>query len=210
MRADAIRYFVLSHFGGIYIDLDDGCQRSLDPLLAYPAWVRRTIPTGVSNDVMGSVPGHPFFLRVIDSLPKYNRNWRFPYITIMASTGPLFLSLIWRHYNDEIVHTPENRIRILFPEEYMSHSWSFFTHHVGSSWHKWDSDLLFWMSAHWIQLTIVGFITGFSVIGVMWFLYRKIIAFNKGRPSARIWAWPWSRQEAKYMELENLENRYEA
>jgi mannosyltransferase OCH1-like enzyme len=24
-RADAIRYFVLHHFGGIYIDLDDVC-----------------------------------------------------------------------------------------------------------------------------------------------------------------------------------------
>ncbi len=28
-RADAIRYFVLAHFGGIYIDLDDVCSFSL-------------------------------------------------------------------------------------------------------------------------------------------------------------------------------------
>lgn len=27
-RADAIRYFVLAHFGGIYIDLDDVCFSS--------------------------------------------------------------------------------------------------------------------------------------------------------------------------------------
>lgn len=33
MRADAIRYFVLHHFGGIYMDLDIGCRRRLDPLL---------------------------------------------------------------------------------------------------------------------------------------------------------------------------------
>lgn len=25
-RADAIRYFVLAHFGGVYIDLDDVCS----------------------------------------------------------------------------------------------------------------------------------------------------------------------------------------
>lgn len=25
MRADAIRYFILNHYGGIYIDLDDVC-----------------------------------------------------------------------------------------------------------------------------------------------------------------------------------------
>ena len=60
-RADAIRYFVLDHYGGVYIDLDDGCNRPLEPLLSYPAFVRKTVPTGVSNDVMGSVPHHPFF-----------------------------------------------------------------------------------------------------------------------------------------------------
>ena len=32
-RADAIRYFVLHHFGGIYMDLDIGCRRRLDSLL---------------------------------------------------------------------------------------------------------------------------------------------------------------------------------
>src|SRR4051812_26017051 len=35
-RADAIRYFVLHRFGGIYLDLDIGCLRPLDPLLIYP------------------------------------------------------------------------------------------------------------------------------------------------------------------------------
>jgi mannosyltransferase OCH1-like enzyme len=210
MRADAIRYFVLSHYGGIYIDLDDGCQRSLDPLLAYPAWVRRTKPTGISNDVMGSVPGHPFFLRVIDSLPEYNRNWRFPYITIMSSTGPLFLSLIWRHYN-EIDHAPENTLRILFPDEYMSHSWSFFSHHVGNSWHKWDTQLLFWMGAHWLEITIVGFIVGFTVIGAMWLIYKRIMIYNKNKAAKSprtAWKWPWTKttDETKYIELEN---RYE-
>lgn len=48
-RADAIRYFVLAHYGGVYIDLDDGCNRRLDPLLSYPAWVRRTVPTKSSR-----------------------------------------------------------------------------------------------------------------------------------------------------------------
>lgn len=32
-RADSIRYFVLHHFGGVYMDLDIGCRRRLDPLL---------------------------------------------------------------------------------------------------------------------------------------------------------------------------------
>ncbi|KAL9055945.1 MAG: hypothetical protein Q9162_003241 [Coniocarpon cinnabarinum] len=145
-RADAIRYFVLHHYGGVYIDLDDGCTRKLDPLLAYPAWVRRTTPTGISNDVMGAVPGHPFFHRVLESLEAYNRNWIAPYVTIMSSTGPLFLSLIWRHHNSAYEDMPEDaRVRILFPNAYMGHKWSFFSHHVGNSWHRWDTDAIIWV-----------------------------------------------------------------
>lgn len=187
-RADSIRYFVLAHFGGIYIDLDDGCNRRLDPLLSYPSWLRRTQPTGISNDAMGAVPRHPFFLKVIDALPRYNRNWLLPYITVMGSTGPLFLSVIWRHYNNESP-AEDGRIRILFGDEYNNHPWSFFTHHLGNSWHGGDVKLIFWvritfagyarrlantvkMARHWFLLTVVGFVVGFSVIGTLWWTYR--------------------------------------
>ncbi|KZF21317.1 glycosyltransferase family 32 protein [Xylona heveae TC161] len=146
-RADSIRYFVLSHFGGIYIDLDDGCNRRLDPLLSYPAWVRRTLPTGVSNDAMGAVPQHPFFLTVIDSLQKYNRKWPLPYVTVMYSTGPLFLSVIWEEYI-RWGTSDEGRVRVLMPDEYNKHSWSFFSHHRGSSWHGKDAQLIFWVSVY--------------------------------------------------------------
>ncbi|KAF2659074.1 glycosyltransferase family 32 protein [Lophiostoma macrostomum CBS 122681] len=171
-RADAIRYFVLHHFGGIYIDLDDGCNRSLDPLLAYPAWVRKTKPTGISNDAMGSVPRHPFFLKAIDSLPDYNRGWLLPYITVMASTGPLYLSVIWRHYNSANPQG-DDRVRILFPSEYNHHSWSFFTHHLGNSWHRTDVKLIFWMAQHWVLITVIGFAVGFSLLGCVYTVFLK-------------------------------------
>lgn len=149
-RADAIRYFVLAHYGGIYIDLDDGCNRSLEPLLYYPAWVRRTVPTGVSNDAMGAAPKHPFFLRVTEALPHYNRNWLLGYISVMASTGPLFLSIMWRHWSEAGQNRGNGiaggRVRILFPDEYQHQSWSFFTHHLGNSWHGKDVKLIFWVS----------------------------------------------------------------
>lgn len=117
MRADAIRYFVLATYGGIYIDLDDGCQRKLDPLLSYKAWLRKTVPTGISNDAMGSVPQHPFFLRVIQSLKDYKRDWKVPYITVMYNTGPLFLSVIWKEYMNEAKGDEDKRVRILMPDE---------------------------------------------------------------------------------------------
>jgi inositol phosphorylceramide mannosyltransferase catalytic subunit len=183
-RADAIRYFVLYHYGGVYIDLDDGCKRRLDPLLSYNAWVRRTVPTGISNDIMGAVPQHPFFLRVIESLQGANRKWVLPYITIMASTGPLFLSVIWKKYMSE--HSSEEiewpgRVRVLMPDAYNKHSWSFFKTYKGNSWHGKDARLIFWMGRNWLLLTLAGF----AIAGVMglalWFAYNKLIVLAHRR-----------------------------
>ncbi len=94
---------------------------------------------------MGAVPQHPFFLRVIEELQSYNRNWQLPYITVMYSTGPLFLSVIWKEYIGED-RNEESRVRVLMPDEYNKHAWSFFTHHRGSSWHGKDAMFIFWVS----------------------------------------------------------------
>jgi mannosyltransferase OCH1-like enzyme len=133
--------------------------------------VRRTVPTGISNDAMGSIPRHPFFLKAIDSLPDYNRRWVLPYITVMASTGPLYLSLIWRHYSNT---NPQgmDRLRILFPDEYNNHPWSFFTHHLGNSWHRNDVKLIFWLGSHWVLVTLIGFTVGFALL---WCIYSTFI-----------------------------------
>src|SRR6266487_5261451 len=93
---------------------------------------------------MGAVPQHPFFLRVLDSLQAYNKNWLLPYITVMYSTGPLFLSVIWKEYMLS-ERDPMGRVRILMPDEYNRHAWSFFIHHQGSSWHGKDARLIFWV-----------------------------------------------------------------
>ena len=65
---------------------------------------------------MGSSPNHPFYLQVIRKLEKYARNWRLPYLTVMLSTGPLFLSIMWKEF---LMSNPsaDQRIAIL-PEEW--------------------------------------------------------------------------------------------
>jgi len=155
MRADVIRYFVLSTYGGIYIDLDNGCDMKLDPLLAFPAFLRRTQPTGISNDIMGAVPHHPFFDKVINNLARYNRNWFVSYVTIMYSTGPLFLSVMWKQYTRWGV--PEDSvIRILFPNDEKLHKIYFFFVTEGSSWHLGDAKFIMQMGQHWMVFTILG------------------------------------------------------
>ena len=180
-RADAIRYFVLHHFGGIYLDLDDGCARRLDVMLEYPAWLRRTIPTGISNDAMGSIPGHPFFESVIHKLEPYARSYGMPYITVMSSTGPLFLSILWKQYKR--LAEPADRVWVLMPDEYRGKEWSVFKIAKGSSWHGKDAQTIFWMGRHWVLLTVSGFATAGVVFAVMFWAWSRWVVRAKRRRS---------------------------
>ena len=92
------------------------CHRRLDSLRSYSAWLRGTTPVGISNDSMGSSPNHPFYRRVIEKLGKYARNWRLPYLTVMLSTGPLFLSIMWKEY---LMSSPPEHLRVaILPEQW--------------------------------------------------------------------------------------------
>jgi mannosyltransferase OCH1-like enzyme len=174
-RADAIRYFVLYHFGGIYLDLDITPYRKLDPLLTLPAFACLTSPTGISNDALGAKPGHPFFLQVINSLQRYNRNWGSPYITIMSSTGPLFLSLVWKQWLDSKRNVGLGRVRLLIPK---GRGYGFFINVEGRSWQGPDEKVVGWFERHWLFDIVIATIAVVVALKVVCWLsdciWRKI------------------------------------
>jgi len=186
-RVDALRYFLLHHYGGIYLDLDISPSRPLDPLLSYPAFACRTKPTGISNDALGSVPQHQFWGHVIDSLDAYNRNWLVSYITVMYSTGPLFLSVIWVEYLSALRSKSANsrgaiemdRVRLLVNDDEKpgGDSYGYFYNVMGGSWHGPDVDAVFWMGRHWVVVTILGFVLGFGVTGVLWWTLKWMVGW---------------------------------
>lgn len=99
-RADAIRYFVLHKYGGIYMDLDIGCRAHPGPLLHFETILPATKPVGLSNDLMFSAPRTPFMDLVISSLATFNHEWLFMnYPTVMFSTGPMFVSAMYSTWN---------------------------------------------------------------------------------------------------------------
>jgi hypothetical protein len=67
---------------------------------------------------MGSAPGHPFLRRVLDHLQRYGHTWILPYLTVMLSTGPLFLSVMWKEYLGSRSRHGEE-IGILMPDWYL-------------------------------------------------------------------------------------------
>ncbi|KAG7096836.1 hypothetical protein E1B28_004245 [Marasmius oreades] len=172
-RADAIRYFVLNHYGGVYLDLDIGCMHPLDPLLIHPVILPKTIPVGVSNDLMFAEKGHPFLAQTIHNLVTFDHSWILNYPTVMFSTGPMFLSAQYGIFTS--AHGTDDPIRILPKFLYGKNARegeapnAFFSHFYGSSWHADDAAFIGFLgnwgkSLLWIGLVVLFF--GLVVIGV--------------------------------------------
>lgn len=97
-RIDALKYFILYHYGGIYMDLDISCRRPLDPLLTFDAWFPEASPLGVNNDLMATRPRHPIFAAMTTELQRNDINLLFPYLTIFWTTGPRYASNILKKW----------------------------------------------------------------------------------------------------------------
>lgn len=80
-RADAIRYFLLDHYGGVYADLDFECLRPLDSLVANHSCIIGQEPYVhahllydqdrlICNAIMMSAPKHPLWRTVIATLEE--------------------------------------------------------------------------------------------------------------------------------------------
>ncbi|MBN9076437.1 MAG: glycosyl transferase [Rhizobiales bacterium 65-79] len=83
LRADAARYMLLHHFGGVYADLDCECVASFAPLMSEDRIVFckepfrhfaeqasfRGLPYLLFNGTIVSPPKHPFWLHLLSYLP---------------------------------------------------------------------------------------------------------------------------------------------
>lgn len=191
---DTLRYFLLHHYGGIYIDLDIFTYRPLTPLLTFPALACRTTPTGVSNDVLFSTPHHPFFSLVIERLETYNRDLFFPYLTVMYTTGPLFFSAIWIEYLSGETRGAVDRLRVLVKGSLKGDSYGFWKNVPGGSWHEADSYFILWMGDHLMLMIFLGLMTGLTVGVVLWAMLRRSVA----PPGSKEW-WEQEKERERLM-----------
>ncbi|CZT48347.1 related to SUR1 protein [Rhynchosporium secalis] len=189
-RVDAVRYFVLYHYGGIYLDLDNGCLRDLTPLTNYPLWNTDGGRGALSNNILGARPKHPFYDRLIRSLITYNYNYFFPYITISYASGQWFETSVWEKYHaslpsllkgpmtskggqgggSEFGKGEEMRgFRIMMDDRPGTEPWIFFTQERGGSWVNWDNAFWLWIGEHLLLLAVVA---GGSLSGVGWYCIK--------------------------------------
>uniref|UniRef100_A0A7S0P4S5 Uncharacterized protein n=1 Tax=Calcidiscus leptoporus TaxID=127549 RepID=A0A7S0P4S5_9EUKA len=95
-RADAARYVLAYHYGGVYLDMDVECYRPLAPLLANASLVLSykagsNFSRGVSNSIFASAPHHPFWLAVFDVLLNRSLTPLTSHRDVLYSTGPAVL-----------------------------------------------------------------------------------------------------------------------
>lgn len=186
-RADAIRYFVLHKYGGIYMDLDIGCRAHPGPLLHFESILPITKPVGVSNDLMFSAPKTPFMDLVINSLETFNHQWLYmPYPTVMFSTGPMFISAIYSMWCrilqkgvgiDPAQNHLYQRVRILPKSLYGKNispddaPLSFYFHYYGSSWHAGDAGFIGFLGKYGYRILLLGSTVVF--LGFCYLLWSK-------------------------------------
>ncbi len=166
-RVDASRYFIIYHYGGVYLDLDIGCQKSRDltDLIhsmeedGVGAMLPMTSPVGFSNDVLFASKHNPFFERLMDALPRRNKWYGSPYLSVMYSTGPMFLSLEYYRM------IPEQRQELfaLSPDLYSEKGTRYFRHLRGSTWHGSDAHLVQWLIRYWGVVLVVALLVFVSL-----------------------------------------------
>ena len=138
-QADFCRLLVLRRFGGIYLDFDVLCVRSLAPLLRLPLfaadepaehkkrWGRRPGTLFPCNAVLGSQPHHPFWENEMATFRERCTSWEKRHghqhraaralhgaaAAAPIMTGPHMMAPVWREYRKQ-ARQPE---LVLLPTE---------------------------------------------------------------------------------------------
>jgi mannosyltransferase OCH1-like enzyme len=153
--------------------MDIGCKKSLLPLLSIDPIITsvfpETQPWGVSNDFFIAKKNDPFLATLIKELPRWDRQYLFPYVNVMFSTGPAFVSIQASRYS---VSRQDNSFQIL-PEKYYNGGKDSFLSHKKkeiSSWHDADAKLILWITKdyNWVILLAI-----FPIVAYVLYVRRR-------------------------------------
>ncbi|MEJ7785727.1 MAG: glycosyltransferase [Solirubrobacteraceae bacterium] len=125
-RSDILRLELLWRFGGVYVDTDLRCLRSIEPLIAgvdfFAAYLK---PGRVCNGVLGSVPGHRILERAVQELQP-----RTEYGFDKGAAGSVFVQRLLRDYPEATVYPAS----YFFPDSPEEEARAYAIHTAGRSW----------------------------------------------------------------------------
>ncbi|PHH62299.1 hypothetical protein CDD81_7287 [Ophiocordyceps australis] len=181
-RADALRYFVLRHAGGVVLDSNTGCRTILEPLLYYPAWLPdhgsgRLLDTSV----LGGEPEHPLWLLATSKFTAPSR-FRAPLPSRYRESGPMFATHIWQAYHASKDSSMPNLVRIT-SEGPEANNVFFFATEEGSKQRKLDEKVLGWAGSHSTEaafLVIFGYAVAAGICLVIFHAFWRHRRTQKG------------------------------
>jgi mannosyltransferase OCH1-like enzyme len=126
-RSDMLIFEVLYRFGGVYIDTDFECLRSIEPLLdGVEIFCAYSHHDRLNNAVMGSVAGHQLIRRGLRELRP-----RDTYGPVdKAGTGPFFVTELFLGHPEVTLFAQE----LFYPRTPEAAKVAYGIHHEGRSW----------------------------------------------------------------------------
>ncbi len=180
-RCDSFRYMLLYKVGGVYLDLDTVCRQSITPLLNYDVVLARSPNMGkyVTNSLLMTAPGHPFFRYVIEQLKNYKDSygWFSKHFHVLNSTGPIFFTNVYHSYVK--LNGPIPNSYVLTKEEFSGNcsvcsdtcsGGTYFSHVVGRSWNSWDSQFFNYFLCNWKMSVLILLVL---VAAAVYYLKRR-------------------------------------
>jgi hypothetical protein len=129
--SNLMRYEILARHGGVYVDTDFECLRSIEPLLGgVDAFAALESPGRAANGLIGCIPGHPLLRWAAQAAPT-TVGWG---AHSRDANGPYFFSLLLEQTPGVTLFAPElffpysldepHRRHESFPDAYAVHHWA--------------------------------------------------------------------------------------
>jgi hypothetical protein len=128
LKADAIRYFILYEFGGVYADLDMEVLRNIDvftrkhyciiasePFIHAAFYGTEGMEYIACNALMAAAPRHAFFKLIIDNLADRARKQKY----VLAQTGPKMVTDLLDIYKNRTKYTREDTVYLADAKYFM-------------------------------------------------------------------------------------------
>ena len=181
-RLDAARYFIVYHYGGIYIDMDVDCKVPFNEILKnasrekpFEVMTGGGLPLGIATSFFAAPMKHPFMLSLIHHLGTAQGWYLTPYLSVMASTGPVYI------YREYLGYACKDQIYVLAPH---LHKNIYMVHEHAGTWHQWDGPIYVWIDRH-LRYVIWG--VPLLVIVVI----TIVVVLQKRNQSYRHWSVGW-------------------
>jgi mannosyltransferase OCH1-like enzyme len=133
-RGDIFRLEILWREGGVHVDTDFECRRSIEPLIEEAElFIGYRKPGRVNGALMGSIPGHPLLERGLEEIrprTSYGMQMGAGDANVKDETGPQFLDNLLLGRPEVLFVEPE----LLYPRTQEQMEAAYAIHHRARAW----------------------------------------------------------------------------